>query len=543
MYGAVWEPQALIEPAPLLPAGPRRHRIQVAGQDEVEERAQVGERILHRRAGEQKAPLGAQAAQGPGVLGAPVLEVLGLVGDRAGELEALKERLVPHEGAVAGDDQVQRPERRGARQPPVAMVDEDAQVRGEARGLAPPVLQQGGRADDQGRHRSGPADGGEEAQGLQGLPEAHLVGEDPAQPVAVQMPEPGDPEALVRPQPAVQLRRQGRRRQARELAQGRAAGPPGGRRLEAWRQLGQELLGRRHLRGAHPPALPRRHGPLRVSGQRALGLAQPAELFAVEQDDLAGGLDVASARQQGAPQLGLRGRSGPQPEGDFEAVAGRGGGAENLRRPHARGVPLEIGSESRRKFAAQAPAFGGQKRQGLVPVAQPPLAVRGLGQEAVALQELEHGRIARVLPGGQGDRQEMLAAVDCHRLGRRPRPRRRGGSGLVRRRRRRGRQQLGDSDQPPPLPGDRALGRLRPGEERLARQGRGQFAQLRPAQLQEHPRRGSGRPQPALEQRQGGQERGPGSGGQVEIDPDGHGVADGRGGEIGREEDPQHRPT
>ena len=106
------------------------------------------ERVLERRAGEQEPAAAAQGAQRLGGLRAAVLQVLRLVGQDEVELHRLEQDLIARERAVGSDDEVVRPEILPG-QPAGAMVDEDPQVRREARRLAPPVFHQRGRADDE----------------------------------------------------------------------------------------------------------------------------------------------------------------------------------------------------------------------------------------------------------------------------------------------------------------------------------------------------------------------------------------------------------
>ena len=82
----------------------------------------------------------------------------------------------------------------------VAVADEQAQPRREAAGLLGPVLDEGGGADDERRH---PARSLVEAlqrdpgERLDGLAEAHLVGEDASGAAALEGAQPGDAGALV----------------------------------------------------------------------------------------------------------------------------------------------------------------------------------------------------------------------------------------------------------------------------------------------------------------------------------------------------------
>ncbi|MDR1280468.1 MAG: hypothetical protein LBK99_06565 [Opitutaceae bacterium] len=90
------------------------------------------------------------------------------------------------------------------------------------------------------------------------------------------------------------------------------------------------------------------------------------------------------------------------------------------------GVFFEVVREIGMEFVAQRPAVKREEIERLVPVAEPPFAIGRLEPKTVPLDEIERGRIGRVLAGGQGDGEVMLAAIDKHRRGGRP-----GGSGGV----------------------------------------------------------------------------------------------------------------
>src|SRR6185436_18824240 len=102
-------------------------------------------------AGEQEPRAGAQGTERGGVLRAAVLDVLGLVGDDAGELDGGEQLLVARESAIARDDEIVRGEIGGGREALVGVMDKNAKLRGEARGLAAPVFEEGGGSDDEGR--------------------------------------------------------------------------------------------------------------------------------------------------------------------------------------------------------------------------------------------------------------------------------------------------------------------------------------------------------------------------------------------------------
>ena len=61
------------------------------------------------------------------------------------------------------------------------------------------------------------ADGAQEREGLEGFTEAHFVGEDAAELVPVEVPEPGGAEALIGAESGVEGRRDGRRREGGKI--------------------------------------------------------------------------------------------------------------------------------------------------------------------------------------------------------------------------------------------------------------------------------------------------------------------------------------
>ena len=78
--------------------------VHVAGQHDLEKRAQILEGVFHGGAGEEQAALRVQGAEGAGVEGAAVFGVLGLVGDEGGEVDVGEELGVAAERAVRGDE-------------------------------------------------------------------------------------------------------------------------------------------------------------------------------------------------------------------------------------------------------------------------------------------------------------------------------------------------------------------------------------------------------------------------------------------------------
>ena len=122
-----------------------------------------------------------------------------------------------------------------------AVVGEDFERRREAAGLASPVLDERGRADDEAGTIGWAvlAQRFHERQRLHRLPQAHLVGEEAAERVIMDMPEPGNADLLVDTEDCAQLLAHGRRLQLGKIADRRGALAPGLRRGER----GLEFLG------------------------------------------------------------------------------------------------------------------------------------------------------------------------------------------------------------------------------------------------------------------------------------------------------------
>jgi len=197
------------------------------------------------------------------------------------------------------------------------------------------------------------------------------------------------------------------------------------------------------------------------------------------------------------------------------------------------GAFLEVLGEVGEKFPAQAVAVGGEKGEGLVAVAQPPLAIGGFEVETGGLEQVQGGGIAGVLAGGQGDGEVVLGAVNGHARGRGWPDAAGFPAG------RRWRRRSWDGYRPEQR-------RIRPGrrrtvglnKERLAAGGGDQVAELGAAELDEFRR--SGRATPALQKSQDGDHLVGRRGCEVEFHLERHCVADHGGGEIGREMEAEH---
>ena len=164
------------------------------GVDGVEDGPQVGQPVLDRRAGQGQLLAGPQGAQGLGRVGGRVLDELGLVGDDGRPVDGAEVLDVARQQPVGGHHEV------GTGHlllgPLGAVVHDDAQRRREAVGLGLPVVDDGQGAHDEVRTRPFEQVG----QRGGGLAEAHVVGQAPAEPEAVEEPQPGQAAPLVRPQ-------------------------------------------------------------------------------------------------------------------------------------------------------------------------------------------------------------------------------------------------------------------------------------------------------------------------------------------------------
>ena len=190
---------------PVLPT--QRALLQQPGQHEVNQRLQLAEVVLQRGAGEEHpAPsFGGDGVQPPRALRLPVLHQMRLVQHQVRVVERpeprpllLRVRRVPLENRVTRDDDVEgsaarrdAPVPARARRPRLrrrphlvlalrAVVKPHAQRGRPLRELAPPILQQRSRRDDQrgfvpGAPRVRRPGAREVGDGLRGLAEAHLV--------------------------------------------------------------------------------------------------------------------------------------------------------------------------------------------------------------------------------------------------------------------------------------------------------------------------------------------------------------------------------
>lgn len=142
--------ETIVEPGTFGGGGAGGDLVEVAGEEEFEERAEIVEGVFDGGAGEKEATAGAKGAEGGGVLGTAVFDVLSFVADDGGKRDGGEELPVAGERAVRSDDEIVRGEIGRGRESTVAVMDEDAELRGEAGGFAAPVFKEGGGADDEG---------------------------------------------------------------------------------------------------------------------------------------------------------------------------------------------------------------------------------------------------------------------------------------------------------------------------------------------------------------------------------------------------------
>ena len=217
--GATEHEDAVEGPQRLLALGPAALAVAVAGErgdelrpgadqagvGEVEDRPEVAEAVLDRRAGEGEPGAGGQAAELLGGVVGRVLDGLGLVEDDAVPLDGLERLDVADGGAVGGDDDVGLG--RLGRDlvlvgPGRAVVHHDPELGREPGRLGRPVADDRGRGDDQRGRPAGRADEVGEDRG--GLAQAHVEGEAAAEAGGVEEPEPGQRLGLVAAQLAVE---------------------------------------------------------------------------------------------------------------------------------------------------------------------------------------------------------------------------------------------------------------------------------------------------------------------------------------------------
>ena len=174
---------------------------EVAGLDEIHDAPQVEQAVFERRAGQSEALIGAELFDRLSDLGGGIFDELGLVENDGAELEFLEGLEVAPEQGVIGDDEVVLrnlfPEI-VPRSP--ALENEHLKVRREPVCLPEPIVQHGGRANDEGRPRFFgvlAVQPGEPGEGLEGFTQAHVVGQNSPEFQPGEMAEEIEPGPLI----------------------------------------------------------------------------------------------------------------------------------------------------------------------------------------------------------------------------------------------------------------------------------------------------------------------------------------------------------
>ncbi|MNJ42383.1 hypothetical protein D3C77_373530 [compost metagenome] len=151
-------------------------------QQEMEQRPQLAQVVFQRRAAQAQALAGFELARGLGSLAARAFDVLGLVEDQHMQHQAFEVFQVLGQQRVGGQQQVVVLQFVEVFAPAQAMQGQDAQAGGEALRFVLPIGDQAGGHHHHGRmvQTSGVFLGKQVCQGLQGLAQAHVVGEDAA---------------------------------------------------------------------------------------------------------------------------------------------------------------------------------------------------------------------------------------------------------------------------------------------------------------------------------------------------------------------------
>jgi hypothetical protein len=250
---------------------------------------------------------------------------------------------------------------------------------------------------------------------LEGFAEAHFVGEDAAEFVAVEVVEPSDAEALVGAELGFERGREWCGGEMREVAQGFAAGAPGFGRLKAGGEIFEDRLGVGEAGGRNAMRAPGGEGGGRGAVEGALGCSQFLDTRGLEEENASVGFEVVAAGVDGGADGFVGGGARANGEGDVEVAAEFGGFGDDIRGTDTRGVAFEVGGELGVKFVAEARAVFGEKIQGFVAVAEPPFAIGRLEDETVGFDEIEGGGVGRVFARREGEREKVFGAVDDQR--------------------------------------------------------------------------------------------------------------------------------
>ena len=380
--------------------------------------------------------------------------------------------------------------------------------------------------------------GREQSEGLEGFAEAHFVGEDAAEFRAVEVPEPGDAEALVGAELVVERGFNRRGREGGKVAQGGAAGLPRLGRLKAGREFLEDRLGLGDAGGVDALGAAGGDGGGGIAGEGTLGGGELLELFGCDEVNLTAGFEVAAVGGDGFAESGVVGGAGFQADREVETAGGFGGVGDDFGGAQASGVRLEVGGEVGIEGFPETLAVGGEEIEGLVAVAEPPFARGRIEGEAGRFHEFDGAGVERVLGRGQREGEEIFGAIDKQGLGGRRifdvrfllgdwTQRSCGGRQSGRRR--------GSAEEGGVAP-DAGLAVV--DEDRFERGGGGEIAELGAGELDKYGGRG-GAAEP-LQMGKNGEQAGSGVGGRIELNLYRNGVAKDGGGEVGRENEAKH---
>ncbi len=184
--------------------------IQETGHEEIKDAPQLREPVLNRGAGQGIAMIRLNQLDRLGGRRPGILDILGLIQDTAGKGQIRVKGDVPLQKIIGGNEHIHPgkvaeslfPGTLGSRQ------DRDGQVRGKFGDLLLPVIDQGRRADHQGRLARLLFSAGlgpfilvflENGDHLQGFPQTHLIRQDSAESGALQRFQPFIAIHLIRP--------------------------------------------------------------------------------------------------------------------------------------------------------------------------------------------------------------------------------------------------------------------------------------------------------------------------------------------------------
>ena len=183
-------------------------RAEQAGGSDGEQRPELEQVVLHGRARDGHLELGREHAGSPTGLGRVVLDELRLVEEQARPLDGLVVLELSSKQPIGGDHEVGIVGDRRELDPSAGQAlgdGGDGQARGEPLGLGGPVSDHAGRCHDEegGGSGVGVGDVDPESQSLEGLSETHVIGQDPAETVGVEVGQPAEAIDLVGPKRGV----------------------------------------------------------------------------------------------------------------------------------------------------------------------------------------------------------------------------------------------------------------------------------------------------------------------------------------------------